>query len=107
MTSTWHFLYKNMRLSSVVSKIAINILIFHLGSYTRGACIAPRCGVAGPVHCQSHRHTHLGRAHRGELTLIKAQLFALNTAAERGISDEMEATHHRAYDQRRRLELRS
>ena len=32
-------------------------------------------------------------------TLIKAQFSALDTAAERGTSDEMEATHLRAYAQ--------
>ena len=38
-------------------------------------------------------------------TLIKAQFFALNTAAKRTSSDEMEATRHHAHKQRRRLEV--
>ena len=36
------------------SKIAINISIFHLGSYTRRARIVPRRGAVGPTHFQSH-----------------------------------------------------
>ena len=32
-------------------------------------------------------------------TLVKAQFSALNAAAERGASEETEATHQRAYDQ--------
>ena len=37
-------------------------------------------------------------------TLVKAHFSALDMAAEKGASDEMEATHLRAYNQRRRLE---
>ena len=36
------------------SKIAINISIFHLGSYTRRARIVPRRGAVGPTHFRSH-----------------------------------------------------
>ena len=36
------------------SKIAINISIFHLGSYTRRARIVPRSGAVGPTHFRSH-----------------------------------------------------
>ena len=36
--------------------------------------------------------------------MIKAQFSALDTAAKRGTSDETEATHQRAHDQRIRLE---
>ena len=74
--------------ATVFSKIAVNISIFHLGSYTWRTCIAPRRGAVGPTHCQSHSPPGLSC----EFTLIKAQLFALNTAAERGTSDETEAT---------------
>ena len=35
-----------------------------------------------------------------ELIVLKAQLSALATAAERGTSDETEATHQRGHDQR-------
>ena len=45
---------------------------------------------------------HRSRADRS--TLIKAQIAALNTAAERGTWNETEATHQRAHDQQRRLE---
>ena len=38
------------------SKIAINISIFHLGSYTRRARIVPRRGAVGPTHFRSHGH---------------------------------------------------
>ena len=41
---------------------------------------------------------------RSKLTLIKAQFFTLNTAAERGTSDETEATRHHAHNQRRRIQ---
>ena len=47
-----------------------------------------------------------GRAYHSKLTRIKAQFFALNTAAVRGTSDEMEATRHRAHYQWS-LEVRS
>ena len=36
------------------SKLAINISIFHLGSYTRRARIVPRRGAVGPTHFRSH-----------------------------------------------------
>ena len=36
------------------SKLAINISIFHLGSYTRRARILPRRGAVGPTHFRSH-----------------------------------------------------
>ena len=49
-----------------------------------------------------HVTRHQSRA--GHSTLIKAQFFALNMAAERGMWNEMEATHQRWHDQRRRLE---
>ena len=37
-------------------------------------------------------------------TLIKVQFCTLDMAAERGTSDETEATHQRTHDQRRRLD---
>ena len=37
-------------------------------------------------------------------TLIKAQFSTIDMTAERGTSDETEATHPRVHDQRRRLE---
>ena len=59
-----------------------------------------QCGPAPPIvnadAATAHDHS--------KLTLIKAQSFALNTAADRGISDETEATRHRAHNQRRGLE---
>ena len=52
----------------------------------------------------SKTRAELGRA--GRITLIKAQLSALNMATERGTSDMTEATHisQCVHDQQRRLE---
>ena len=44
------------------------------------------------------------KATGAKLILVKAQFFTLNTAAERGTLDEMEATHQHAHNQRKRLE---
>ena len=41
---------------------------------------------------------------RSDRSTIKAQFFTLDTTAEGRTSDEMEATHQRAHDQRIRLE---
>ena len=53
------------------------ISMFHLWSYTR---IALRC--SAPYQCPRHRPP--GRPHHGKPTLIIAQFFALDTAAEEG-----------------------
>ena len=44
------------------------------------------------------------RSRADRITLIKAQLFALNTSAKRGTSDETEDTHQSVDNQRIRLE---
>ena len=62
------------------------------------------CTAAQPAPPIVKATAHQGRANRGKLTLT---YFALNTAAERGTSDETEATCHRAHNQRRRLGLRT
>ena len=87
--------------ATVIYKIAINISMrILIQYYTWREHIAPWHSAAGPITATAHR----GRAHRGKLTVTKAQFFALNTAAERGTSDETEATLHRTHSQRRWLE---
>ena len=54
--------------ATVISKLAINISIFHLGSYTRRARIVPRRGAVGPTHGQAHCRSHCPPGPSCELT---------------------------------------
>ena len=62
------------------SFIKLRSIIISIFQILRGARIAPRRGAVGPTHCQSH----CPPGPSCELTLVKAQFFALNMALKEG-----------------------